>query len=406
MAGIFSLRILNAELTHNQYAAYILIIGISGWFTIFGDPGIGFCTQNKISEKISKNKSYDVDILSGYILLGGISVLIIFLAYCLKEPIAIFLFEKINLAEKHHLGDILWLSSLIFTMSVTFSAANKFLYSMGRGYVGNLLGALGSLIGLIILIFGLENVENKILYSVAATCAPIMIISGLMAAYQIKSTWKSYKLLNGIIFIDIINISKGFFIFSFLGALVVQIDYLVMSQKIKPIDIVQYYNLAKLFGIITFMNQAILYAIWPDFTRKYFLNEYISIASTIKKIAIYTSLLTLVASILIALFSNKIGTFLSSNSSIDYRITVILSFGLVAIIRCLVDPFAIFLQSINETKPLIIAVVIQAPICFALQWGLSTYFSIEGILLGLACSYLITVSWIFPKEVWKKLELI
>jgi O-antigen/teichoic acid export membrane protein len=394
---------LNADLAHDQYAIYILIIGISGWFTIFGDPGIGFCTQNKISEKIANKKNYDVDILSAYILLASTSILIALITYYIKNPIALFLFGNINLDQKYNLGNIFWFSSLILTVSVASSAANKFLYSTGKGYIGNSLGAIGSFGGLLILIFGIQNSGNKIMYAVIATCAPTMIISVFLAGYQIKVSLLSYQIINRVIFIDIIKVAKGFFIFSLLGALVVQIDYLVMSQKIKPIDIVQYYNIAKLFGLIAFINQAILYAMWPDFTKKYFEKEYQYIRKALKNIAIRTSLLTLAGTILIASLSDYIGAFLLSSSSVDYRKSVILSFGLVGILRCFADPYAIFLQSINDTRPLIIFVGIQVPICIALQWELSTYFSIEGILLGLVCSFLLTVSWMLPKEVGRKL---
>jgi O-antigen/teichoic acid export membrane protein len=405
LVGIFSLRILNAELDHNQYAIYIVIIGISGWFTIFGDPGFGFYIQNKISEKIAKDEKYGADILSAYILLGSVAILITMFTYLYKSPISYFLFHRIEAGTDHNLEIIFWFSALVLAVSVAVSASNKFLYAVGRGYIGNIIAALASMVGLLILMYGLKNSENKIIYSIFATCGPPMAFSLALAALQIKKSWENHYLINIKMLINVLVSSKGFFIFSLLGALVVQTDYMIMSQKVDSIDIVQYYNLAKIFGIMVFINQAILYAIWPNFTQKYIKKEHDYIYNNIVKIAVLTSLITIIGTTFIIYFSGYLGLLLSSDPLIEYQKIVILSFGIVAILRCIVDPYSIFLQSINDTKPLIIFLAIQAPICFTLQWVLSTYLSIVGILLGLACSIIFTVLWMLPNEVKNKLSL-
>jgi len=403
IAGIFSLRILNVELTPEEYSVYIIIFGIAGWFNIIGDPGIGYSTQNKISRKYISKESYSLDLLNAYILLISLAVFICLVLYPVKNEAANYLFDKINLENSNHLGLTLWYSAVVLSMSAAFVVSNKFLYATGRGHIGNLMTASGSIMALLILKLGIDNSQNKIIFSVLATTLPLLVLSMIFALRQISSSWGAHQNLNIKEIIFTIKNAQGFFIFNLIAAGVVQIDYIVMSQKIDPIEIVQYYNIAKIFGIIAAINQALLFAMWPNFTMQFYEKKFSLIKKTISKIIFSTAFLTFGLTMFIALISNQLDLLFSSNLSITYRKSVILCFGLVFILRCFVDPYAIFLQSIDKTKPLIIFVAFQVPVCILLEWNLSSLFSIEGILLGLAFSSLATVSWLLPWEVHKRL---
>ena len=67
--------------------------------------------------------------------------------------------------------------------------------------------------------------------------------------------------------------------------------------------------------------------------------------------------------------------------------------------RCLTDPFAIFLQSIGRLRPLIVCVAIQALLGAALQWILTESLGIGGILLGLVAACILTSAWALPYSV-------
>ena len=403
IVGIFSLRILNAQLPPSEYSIYIIIIGIAGWFSIIGDPGVGYSTQNQISQKNISKESYSLDILNAYILLISLALFICLVIYPMKNEAANYLFDKISLENRNNLGLTLWYSATAFSMTAAFIVSNKFLYPTGKGYIGNLSTSCASIISLLILILGIETSENKIIFSVLSTTLPLLCLSMMLALRQIISSWKSKHLLNLKAIVFTMKNAKGFFIFNLVAAGVVQIDYLVMSQKISSIEIVQYYNIAKIFGIVAAINQALLYAIWPNFTMQFFEKNFKLIKKNILKIAISTAFLTFGTTIFLSLVSNYLELFFQSNTSIFYRKSVIFSFGLVVILRCFVDPYAIFLQSIDKTRQLIIIAAIQAPICILLEWVLSTFFSIEGILLGLGLSSVLTASWMIPYVANRKL---
>lgn len=403
IAGIFSIRILNNQLPVEEYAIYIVIMGISGWFAIIGDPGIGYQTQNKVSEKIAIGKNYSIDILSAYILLFSVAIFIFFLSYILRNPITFFLFEKLDYYDRGSLSQTFLVVAFIYSIGMAASVSSKFLYATGKGAFGNMLTAFGSLLGLLILHLGLKDSHNKILYSVIAVTIPGMTLSVFLAIHQIKKSWNSLNLITFNQLLSVVKNSRGFFFFSLVAASIIQVDYLIMSQKIKPIEIAQYYNLAKIFSFLAFINQSILYALWPDFTQKFIRNEFKDIKNSIKKVILLTSVFTLITTIILILTSKYFGIIFKSGDEIIYRNTVIFGFGFIALLRCISDPCAIFLQSINNLRPIIICAAVQAPISFLLQWIFSTYFSIEGIILGFSCAFLMTAFWVQPFLVMKKL---
>lgn len=404
IAGIISIRILNAHLQVEEYAIYIVIISISGWFTIIGDPGIGYLTQNKISEKIAIKKNYCVDILGAYILLFSIAIFIFTFCYILKNKISFFLFGNINYNNHDELIKVFVIIAFIYSMSVAASVSNKFLYAMGSGVFSNAMTAMGSLLGLAALSLGIENWSQKIMYSIMATSTPIMMLSFILAIFQIKKSWSSINLVKLNILLNILKESRGFFFFSLIATFIIQVDYLIMTQQVKPVEIAQYYNIAKIFSFLAFINQAILYALWPNFTEKFYKKELDAIKKLIKNAILTTVAFAVISIIILIGLSSYLHVIFNSGNQITYRDTVILGFGFIALLRCVSDPCAIFLQSINNLRPLIICASIQAPISFLFQWIFSSYFSIEGIILGFCCAFVITAFWVYPFLTIKNLK--
>ncbi len=51
--------------------------------------------------------------------------------------------------------------------------------------------------------------------------------------------------------------------FSSLSIIVLQTDYIVMSQKLSAADIIKYTVTMKIFGLMFFIYTAVLQALWP-----------------------------------------------------------------------------------------------------------------------------------------------
>jgi O-antigen/teichoic acid export membrane protein len=219
----------------------------------------------------------------------------------------------------------------------------------------------------------------------------------MVAVRQLRKAWPAHRQINVGGAAALLRVARGFLLFNLIAAFVLQIDYIIMSQRAGPQDIVQYYNIARLFAFGAFFNQAILFAVWPRFSEQFAKGERADIRRALNRIVAYSSLLTAGMVGIVLLLSGTLSRLLSPGVAVEFRHTVILGFGALALIRCITDPYAIFLQSIGRLRPLIAFAALQALLGAALQWVLSGILGIEGILIALVLSFLLTVAWGLPR---------
>ena len=218
----------------------------------------------------------------------------------------------------------------------------------------------------------------------------------VLAVQQIAKAARQRPVLPKATFFDIAKAARGFLVFNVLGAAVLQIDYLVMSQKVSSVEIIQYYTVGKIFSFVSFINQAVLFAAWPTLTSLYAEKKLDEIRRQLNRLILMSVGVTMVATVSLLVSQDLIGRVLAPGTNLDIRSTVILGFSAVALIRCVTDPFAIFLQSIGNLTPLIAFAAVQAIVSAGLQWQLAEALSIEGVLLALFLSFVLTSAWGLP----------
>jgi O-antigen/teichoic acid export membrane protein len=392
---LYSLRILSHSLTAPEYATYVIIVGLAGWFAL-SDLGIGYAAQNAITNRIAQGGLANQEILSAYLMLAVTACALTGALYLLNEPIAEFLFAKV-LEGQHSVAEkAFFQSGVLLTVSTAVALSTKVLYATHRGYIANAVAAINPILGLGLLTLGISSAEDKVTFAMMALYGPTIITGCVLAARQITNAFRSRPSLSFATFLSLTTASRGFLVFSLLGAAVLQIDYIILSQKASPTEIIQYYTIGKIFSFVAFINQAVLFATWPTLTTLYSQGNTAEIDRQLKRLVFMSSGATVVATLGVLLTKNYIGSFLAPGLDLNIRSTVIIGFGAVAAIRCLTDPFAIFLQSIGRLAPLIGCATVQALVSAALQWMLVDSVGIEGILLALLLSFALTSTWVLP----------
>lgn len=392
---MFSLRVLSNSLTPTDYAMFIIIVGLIGWFAL-SDFGLGYAIQNAVTTKISARDSAASEILSAYAMLVVITAAIVIALFVFKEPIANLLFAKIAIGTANGRADVFLRSALLLIMAASAAMSTKILYGMHRGYISNSASALAAGVGLAILSMGINSAVDKVTYAVISLYGPNALICSIFCVAQITQALRGKYKFSSAIFRELARSSRGFFVFYFLAAAVLQIDYLVMSQKVASTEIIQYYTLAKVFSFVSFFNQAILFAAWPKMTAQFGAGTFSQIRALLMNLMLSSGIVTLLATVLILVAKEQLAAFIAPGTALQLRTAVILGFGAVACMRCLTDPFAIFLQSIGRLRPLIFFAAVQAVIGAVLQWFLAGKLGIEGILLALILSFIFTAAWGLP----------
>ncbi|MES2227091.1 MAG: MATE family efflux transporter [Pseudomonadota bacterium] len=399
-ATIYSLRVLSNTLAFQEYATFVVMVGLAGWFALC-DFGLGYAVQNAVTNRLSSGSSGAGDVLSAYVMVLLTTCAVVLAIFVFKGPIAGLLFAKIAATQPASGADTFFRSALLFTVGASAAISTKILYGKQRGYVANTVAAASSAIGAWLLTIGLSSADDRVTYAVVALYGPNALVCCGLAAWQIARALHEKPQLPYSTFSGLARASRGFFVFNLLGAAALQIDYLVMSQKVTPMEIIQYYSLAKFFSFIAFFNQAILFAAWPTMTARFSAGALPEIRAQLKRLVLWSGTVTLGATAVILLAKDHLAMFVTPGTPITFRGWVIVGFGAVALIRCLTDPFAIFLQSIGRLTPLIWCATAQALVSASLQWALSESLSIEGILLALVLSFVITSAWVLPLSAQK-----
>jgi Na+-driven multidrug efflux pump len=91
------------------------------------------------------------------------------------------------------------------------------------------------------------------------------------------------------------------------------------------------------------------------------------------------------------------------NFKIEVKPITLLLFGLYVSIRLYTDTYAMVLQATSHLKIMWKTVIIQAPISVVLQWYLAIDYGINGVLIGLVLSFVLSAALILPIYYHKKI---
>lgn len=395
--GIYSLRVLSALLTPAEYAVFVVIVGLAGWYALAGDPGIGYATQNAVTRKLAAKEDAGEDILSAYLMLGAAAALVALLTLAFSGVLSARLFASFQPLEAGSYESTLWWSGLVFAVAAAAGASSKILYAAHRGYVANIVTAIASVTGFVVLTAGLASSHRKVLFAVGALYGVPMLLALALAARQAWRARAARHRVERRHFASLWRAARGFLLFNVIAAAVLQVDYIIMSQKVESLEIVQYYNIAKLFAFSSFFSQAVMFAVWPRFTQQFAEGKADEVSRALGKLVLLGVPLALGTTLFVLFAAKPLAHVLSPGTHIEFRATVVGGFGALALIRCLTDPYAVFLQSIGRTRPLIVFAAVQAPISAGLQWVLAGWLGVEGILVALVLSFLLTVAWGLPR---------
>ncbi|EOF2573909.1 MATE family efflux transporter [Salmonella enterica subsp. enterica serovar Typhimurium] len=389
-----SISYLISILGEEKYAIFSLLTGLLVWCSAV-DFGIGTGLQNYISECRAKNKSYDSYIKSALHLSFIAIIFFIALFYIFSGVISAKYLSSFHEVLQDKTRMLFFTSCLVFSSIGIGAIAYKILFAELVGWKANLLNALSYMIGMLGLLYiYYRGISVDIKLSLIVLYLPVGMISlcyivyRYIKLYHVKTTKSHY--------IAILRRSSGFFLFTLLSIVVLQTDYMVISQRLTPADIVQYTVTMKIFGLVFFIYTAILQALWPICAELRVKQQWKKLNKMIGVNILLGSLYVVGCTIFIYLFKEQIFSVIAKD--INYQVSI-LSFMLIGIYFCIrvwCDTYAMLLQSMNYLKILWILVPLQAIIGGIAQWYFSSTLGISGVLLGLIISFALTVFWGLP----------
>ena len=406
-----SVRILMDSLGLENYAVFVLLTGLTGWFML-ADMGIGVSVQNHISESRARGQSYD-DLISAS---GLLAVLLLFVTvialYFISPYVAPLLLKNFPFLSEAEKTKLFFLTGALSIGMGVGGIVYKVWYGEQRGYLSNIVPAIAALVGFVgLLLVRQAPVEDRLFLSLAAFTAPPAVLPlGVLLVQQLRvrrlrrGLEHSGTKLPGAIQ-RLMKRGFHFWLFAIMAAGVLQIDYIVMSQFLAAHDIAAYYISTKVFGLAFFVYSAILFALWPVFAESIAKREWGLVQRYLKKyLALGLAFMFICTVSLIWLMPVAVGI-LAPKESIIIPLGFVLLLGVYQMIRIWTDTFAMVLQSISNLKPFWIYVPIQAILSIVLQWMLVPIYGLYGVVLGLIASFVFTVIWALPMAVWENYKL-
>lgn len=389
-----SITYLLSILGEEKYAAFSLLTGLLVWCSIV-DFGIGTGLQNYISESRAENKDYTPFIKAALQLSFAAFFLFIVLFYFLSATVSSRYLSSFHEILQGKASSIFFVACLVFSSIGIGTIAYKILFAELVGWKANILNALSYMIGMLGLLYvyyakiPIDLKESLVIvYLPVGVISVFYIIYRYFKIYNTKTTKYHYFTL--------LRRSSGFFIFTLLSIVVLQTDYIVISQRLTPTDIVQYTITMKVFGLVFFIYTAVLQASWPICTELRVKREWKKLNKMVGVNILFGSLFVIACTVLTYVFRIQIFAIIAKD--ITYQVSI-WSFILIAIYFCLrvwCDTYAMLLQSMNYLKVLWLMVPLQAIIGGGAQWYFSSAYGINGVLLGLIISFALTVFWGLP----------
>jgi len=381
-------------LGENNYAIFSLLTGLMVWCSII-DLGIGSSLQNFISELRAKNQDYNLYIKAALQLLLIALIGFIGVLFVLSKLISEFYLASFHESLQGHEACVFFSAIVVFGLVGAGTVGYKILYAELIGWKANIINGISYLVGLIcVLAFYFLEIKINIIAALIALYAPVGLLSVIYLCYryyhlpEFKPKKEHYK--------DILKRTWGFFIFTLLSIMVLQADYIVISQKLSSSDIVKYTVTMKIFGLIFFIYTAVLQALWPICTEYRIRKEWNKLKKTVAVNVIGGVFFIFVSTFIFYLFKSTLYRILSPMLDANISMYIFILLAIYFSVRVWCDTFAMLLQSMNALKVLWLLVPCQAIISGWAQWVLADKYGILGVLIGLTLSFLLTVFWGLP----------
>ena len=272
--SLYSIRIIGINLNAELCAIYFVGISLLGWFNL-SDFGIGASVQNYISECRAANKSYKNYQTALNQIVIFISLLTIIIIFSISNIVVDLSFDEFKNVDINYKENIFICIALLICITNIFGIINKILYAVELGFIANIGSMLGALFSLL-LIFQIDNLtinkldlNNYIIIIYGPTLIVTTILFLIFNKFQVHELYKIEKKIIG----EIIFRAKNFFLIGIYQAFIINLDFIIAANYLKPIDIITYGVLTRIFGFTAFFYTSVYALLWPKFTKYLTLND-------------------------------------------------------------------------------------------------------------------------------------
>jgi O-antigen/teichoic acid export membrane protein len=396
-----SIPLLIKTLGVDDYAVFVVVIGLQGWF-LLADLGIGSSLQNHIAERRARDQPYHHLIAAaGIIEFGALTVLSV-LWVLVTPAVAGLLFPASKGIPANAIHDALNGAGWLLMAQCGSQVITRVWLGEHRGWLSYLVPAIAQVLAMGLLVgsptLGLTG-DGKLLGSLISWLGPQALLPAAclcwrllrLPAVQPGSLIEAMRLL--------LPRALSFWAFAFLGTLVLQIDYLILSHYGTSKVITEYNLISRLFGLLFFFYNAILVNAGPRITGFHARHEQVQAATLAKRLLLAGLGIVCAGTFALIFAMPTLTSLLAPGAGIHIGTTLIVCMGAYYAVRVWTDTFATLLTSRSLLRPFWISVPAQAVLTIAAMALLVPGFGSLGVVASLSIGFLAIPCWYLPMEV-------
>lgn len=399
LAQLLVIPMLSKALSPGEFAAYAIIASLLAWYQL-ADLGFGNSVQNHIAENQTHQKPIGGFISAVTVVGFSIVLLAIPLLYLGANTATQLLLGRLELSPAAQSPLVFFWSGLFMVANAVGTMSLKTLYALNKGVMANAITLFNSLAMLLLVALVVQTVSTEHLFlAIVIACFAPMGISGMALLLYFglsKGTWQWNDIK------DHFSIMRfravRFLLFAFMAACVLNVDYLVMSQTLPAEEIATYNILFRIFWVGMALYSGLLSATLPVFVAFGVRQDQESMRRYMRLYIGCGFAFVFILGLIMSVRLSTIIDFLAPGLTMQPSLTTLFLFCIYIAFRIWTDTYAVALQALSEigifikVTPLQAAISIPAQILFSLRWGL------DGILMGIILSFLLSAAWILP---WK-----
>lgn len=398
MGQLISIPLLLQYLGIDQYSWLVVALSLQGWW-LLTDMGLALSLQNEISASRA-NKQNDGDlIVSAAALVLPLLLVSTLLILIFADSLASLLLPS-EAVRSGQGGLLMAITGILGLLLAAGNVAYRILYARHKGYWVSILPALGtvmSLAGLVALQY--FRVAESLLWAAVVWSGPSALLAAIAFGVFVI---KAFRLSNGVVrpFLcrKLIKQGSQFGLFAVLAALTLQIDYVVIGKLMTEQDILLYNISTKMMAFVSFFFSAVVQAVWPVCSEAAALQKWSQVDVLMRRLlALGACVITLGAGSM-WLFHQEVLLHIAPQQHLVIPGSFWVLLTIYAWVRVWSDSFAMLLQSMNRVRIFLSYVPIQSAICVVGQIVLGGYFGLNGLVIGMIASFVLTSVWILPRS--------
>lgn len=394
--NIATIRIISDRLGIEYYAIYTILVNLVGWFALT-DLGISSSMQNFISEKRALSMPYDKYIANAFYLTLFIAIGVSVSCYLASPLVGQIILKSILFIG--HEDKLFYLRTVLFIFSANFIVAIAYRIWLAEKKVLliNLWLAASSLFSLsLMLTLNWFDKENRLNMALLFAIVPNLLIHLFLLSRRLSKISLANLQPSIEVGKQLFERGRGFWMLSLLGVVSLNIDSIIVANKMPPEFIVVYAFCARIYSNVFNFYSQLLQAAWPVFSESLVMGKRPYIKHKLRLYITYGILGLAFFTLAMCLLLPYITSILLPKLTYSIPISIVLLFGLWYIVRLWSDTHGIVLFISNKTKILNTWSIIFLVLNVTLQLALIPFMGGAGIVAGAVLAYVLTVVWYYP----------